>query len=43
MFYELAGIKYGDVMMDRNGPLAAQFIVGSALNDIATAKQQEDE
>ena len=40
MFYELAGLKYGDVMLPQGRPLAAQFIAGAALTEIADAKEQ---
>ena len=40
MFYELAGLKYGEVMLPQGRPLAAQFIAGAALTEIADAKEQ---
>jgi len=40
MLYELAGLKYGDVMLPRKGPLAAQFIAGAALTEINDAQEQ---
>ena len=40
MFYELAGLKYGDVMLPQGRPLAAQFIAGAALTEIADAQEQ---
>jgi hypothetical protein len=43
MFYELAGIKYGDILLPRKGPLAAQFIAGAALTEIDDAQQKAEE
>jgi hypothetical protein len=40
MFYELAGMKYGDVLLPKKGPLAGQFIAGAALTEIADAQEQ---
>jgi len=39
MLYELAGLKYGDVMLPQGRPLAAQFIAGAALTEIADAQE----
>jgi len=40
MFYELAGLKYGDIMLPRGHPLAAEFIAGAALTEISDAQEQ---
>jgi hypothetical protein len=39
MFYELAGLKYGDIMLPRGRPLAAEFIAGAALTEISDAQE----
>lgn len=43
MLYELAGIKYGDILLEKKGPLAAQFIAGAALTEIADAQELTEE
>ena len=40
MFYELAGLKYGDILLPRGKPLAAEFLAGAALTEIADAREQ---
>jgi hypothetical protein len=42
MFYELAGIKYGDILLPSKSALAGQFIAGAALTEIADAQEQLD-
>jgi hypothetical protein len=39
MFYELAGMKYGDVLLPKKSPLAGQFIAGAALTEIADTQE----
>ena len=40
MFYELAGLKYGEIMLPRAHPLAAEFIAGAAITTIANTQEQ---
>ena len=40
MFYELAGLKYGEIMLPRAHPLAAEFIAGAAITQIKNTQEQ---
>ena len=40
MFYELAGMKYGDILLPSKSALAGQFIASAALTEIADAQEQ---
>jgi len=40
MFYELAGLKYGETLLPAGRPLAASFIAGAALTEINDAREQ---
>jgi len=43
MAYEMAGLKYGEVAIPKQGPLAAQFIAGAALTSTPTEFDPEKE
>jgi len=43
MFYELAGIKYGDILLPQGRPLTAQFIAGAALTELADTQYTSPE
>ena len=41
ILYEMAGLKYGEVLIPKQGPLAAQFIAGAALASTPTGPEKE--
>jgi len=43
MFYELAGMKYGDILLPSKSTLAGQFIASAALTEIADAQERISE